>query len=119
MRVSAALLALPALATAQEQLPLLSYVQPYLDKAMDFGKSLSGQSTTGGSQTTPTSAVTEFTLNNWESTLRWGGSKPAGSIEPWMVYITGNKTCLGDCKRTDAAWDVSGVWPYDADKIDC
>lgn len=107
MRISTALLALPALTVAQEQIPLLDRVQPYVNQAITFVTSFTGQTSTGGSQTAPNPRVTELKLANWEGVLRHEGQHPAGNIEPWMVYVTGgNKSCLGNCARTDAAWDV-------------
>lgn len=106
MRVSTVLVALPALAAAQEQIPFLDRFQPYIDQATEFGRSFSGSSGVGGSKTTAHPAVTELTLSNWEETIRHGGKHPAGNVEPWLVYVTGNKTCHGDCLKTDAAWDV-------------
>lgn len=106
MRFSTTLLVLPALVAAQEQVPLLERVQPYVNKAISFVTSFTGQSETGGSQTAPNPQVRELKLNNWEGILRNEGRHPVGSVEPWMIYITGgNKTCLG-CSSIDAAWDV-------------
>lgn len=110
MRVSTVLAALPALAAAQEQIPLLDRFQPYIDRVTEFGRTLAGSPGTGGSKTTPHPAVTELTLENWESTIRNGGKHPAGNIEPWLIYVTGNKTCHGDCLKTDAAWDVRYIF---------
>lgn len=105
MRVSTFLIALPALASAQ-QIPFLDTVQPYIDKVTSFGAGLLGQSNTGGSNTAPHPAVTELRLKNWEDTLRYGGKNGPGSVDNWMVYVTGNTTCAGECARPDAAWDV-------------
>lgn len=105
MRPSTLLFALPALASAQ-QIPFLDNVQPYLDKATTFAYSFLGQSATGGSNTTPHPAVTELKIANWEDTLRNRGKHGPGSIDNWLVYVTGNTTCGGECARPDAAWDV-------------
>jgi len=105
MRPSTLLLALPALATAQ-QIPFLNTFQPYVDKVIAFGSSLTGQSATGGSKTTPHPAVTELKIANWEDTLRNRGKHGPGSVDNWMIYVTGNTTCAGECARPDAAFDV-------------
>ena len=105
MRLSTLLLALPALAAAQ-QIPFLDTLKPYADKLVAFGSSLTGQSTTGGSNITPHPAVTELRIANWENTLRHGGKHGPGSVDNWMVYVTGNTTCAGECARPDAAFSV-------------
>lgn len=122
MRTSSVLLALSALASAQQQQqqkPLkdvaLDTFNEYLGKAQGIASSYMGNAPlkaakSAAPQKLANGAVTVFTIDNWKSILKPQVSRTQSSEpEEWMVYITGeNKTCGGMCGRADNAWNVSG-----------
>jgi PTH2 family peptidyl-tRNA hydrolase len=115
MRTSSLLLALPALALAQDQAPLGGF----FDKIKNAVKAASTYIPTSIPSVVPDAAdagaakvaatvVHKLHLNDWRDVVKPSPAK-AGSSEPeqWMVYLTGrNKTCMGYCENTDAAWNV-------------
>lgn len=103
MRVTLFFAVLPALAAAQEQIPLADRVQGWFNKA----KSYIPSPTPAVPVETVTEqiiqkAVTPFNLSNWESILQ-----PSSEPQEWLVFVTGgNKTCFGRCGRADKAFNV-------------
>jgi hypothetical protein len=130
MRLSYALLALPALALAQEQKPLVDQVQEQFNGLFEKVKSfLPAQPAAGTSKGANVAAknVTPLTLENYKEIL----AAPAISASKtpaanWMVLITGsNKTCHGQCGPVDTAFQ-SAAKTFSADSktpqlatIDC
>ena len=108
MRLLLAIFALPALAMAQQQIPLMDQVQGYFDKAQAYVKSAVPGSGRVGSAHVADQDVTRLTLGNWKSVLmQRGASKAQDAPEAWMVYVTGgNKTCHGGCGPIDRTWNV-------------
>ncbi|PGH01846.1 hypothetical protein GX51_05026 [Blastomyces parvus] len=122
MRLSSTILLLPALAAAQDQLPLKDQVQGWFDKVKSFlptatpvvssaAHSASTAATSaaagskGGAAKVVSKEVTPVTVANWESLL---APKNDGPGQEWLIYVTGgNKTCHGLCKKADKAWEDS------------
>jgi len=118
MRTSSLLLALPALALAQQQQkPLMEVAQDtfneYMGKAQDFVASMTGGGPATAAKEAVTStvangAVTVLTMNNWKQHIKPHVTNAQKTeADEWMVYITGrNKTCGGLCGRADSAFNV-------------
>lgn len=94
---------LPALALAQEQVPLADRVQGWFNKAkayvptavpadpiMKMAEKVSGKS------------VTPVTMQNWQDIL-----SPATRAQDWLIFVTGGqKTCFGRCEHAETAFNV-------------
>lgn len=118
MRASAVILALPALAVAQQQQKPLKDValdtfNEYLAKAQGIVATYTGNAPVQAAKepVTPAfshGAVTVLTMDNWKQIIKPQVSTAQTSgHDEWMVYITGrNKTCGGMCDRADNAWNV-------------
>ena len=130
MRVSTILLALPALAVAEQaQAPLLDQVKGWFDKATAAVQAnFAGASSTASSSVASAAAtasqaanaanpvdeaakaaanlaVINLTKENYKEVLVPGAATASPGIEEWMIYVTGgNKTCYGLCGHADAAW---------------
>lgn len=126
MRVSSLLMLLPAVAVAQEQIPLMDQVQgqvqDWVEKAKSFLPSQQvapaaeqqgeeREEAAPATESTPESQilaeknVVPFTLANWESKL--AASVDDGPQE-WLIFVTGgNKTCFGRCAVAEKAFNVS------------
>ncbi|PGH32695.1 PTH2 family peptidyl-tRNA hydrolase [[Emmonsia] crescens] len=128
MRLSSTILLLPALAAAQDQIPLREQMQGWLNKAKSFlptaitpvvtpaansataaatraaaGAGGVGTGSKGGAATIVNKEVTPIRLTNWESLL---APKDDGPAQEWLIYVTGgNNTCYGLCKQSDKAWE--------------
>lgn len=117
MRASAILLALPALACAQQQVPLMDQVKGWFAKASDSISSAMPSSAqapqvpnpvASGAKKIAEAKVERLTLNNWRDVLKPGAATASPGIEEWMVFTTGgNKTCHGRCERAETAWNES------------
>jgi hypothetical protein len=115
MRTSSILLALPALALAQDQKPLGGF----FDKLKGAVKAASTYIPTSipsvipdpvdaGASKVAARVVHKLNLTNWKDIVSpsAASSKSTGP-ESWMIYITGgNKTCYSLCDDADAAWNV-------------
>ena len=122
MRTSPLLLALPALATAQ-QIPLLDQAKAWFTKASDslYGAASSvssaapsvpsvGSPIASGAATIADANVERLTLANHKDLLKPGAATASPGIEEWMILVTGgNKTCLGRCERSEIAWNESAA----------
>lgn len=117
MRTSPLLLAaLPALATAAEQVPLLDHVKGWLARASDsISSALPKAPSTIPSIPNPVVAasakvadyrVTSLDKDNYAQVLVPGAATASPGIEEWMIFVTGgNKTCYGLCTRAETAWN--------------
>jgi hypothetical protein len=113
MRFSRSLvLALPALALAEEQVPLMDKVKGFFNKATSIVSSAVPSAPSpvdAGAAKVAEIVVSPLNQENWRSVLT---PSPASAVtdgpEHWMVYITGgNKTCFGLCGNATRAWNVS------------
>ena len=96
---------LPALAMAQEQIPLVDRVQGWFNQVKSYVP-------TAAPTVAPIEklavkiiekSVTNVSLDNWQSILA-----PGPQAEDWLIYTTGgNKTCFGRCGPADKAFKVS------------
>lgn len=117
MRASALLLALPALALADDQVPLGGFFDKLKGAAKDAVNAASSYIPSGSAIPDPLDAgaakvagrvVKKLHLNDWRDVVKPTLGKTQGNEpEHWMIYLTGgNKTCLGFCDTADAAWNV-------------
>lgn len=117
MRASTLLLALPALACAQQQIPLVDQVKGWFAKASNSISSAIPSSPQAASIPIPVASgakkvaelkVQRLTLDNHKNVLKPGAATASPGIEEWMIFATGgNKTCNGRCERAETAWNES------------
>ncbi|KAK8220457.1 hypothetical protein IWZ00DRAFT_485313 [Phyllosticta capitalensis] len=112
MRVSSALLvALPALALAEDQVPLVDKVKGWFNQAQSYVSTAIPAAATpveAAASKIAETAVANLTLENWRQTINSSASASAAGPQEWMIYVTGgNKTCFGLCGNTTAAWNKS------------
>lgn len=116
MRFSPALIALPALASAQQQIPLVDQVKGWFAKATDAASSFASSVPTPSivnpvdvaASSISDAATEKLTLENYQKILRPGAATASPGIEEWMVFITGgNKTCFGLCEHSEKEWNRS------------
>ena len=104
-------LLLPALAAAQEQVPLLDQVKGWFGKAQSYVQSavppaITNPVDSAASKVAETS-VLPVTLDNWRDVLRPSTNAKGNEPEEWVIYVTGaNKTCYGLCNQANKAWNV-------------
>ena len=135
MRASSLLLALPALASAQSQAPLMDQVKGWFAKATESISSAMPSSPEPPSVPNPVASgakkvaelkVQRLTLDNHKDVLKPGAATASPGVEEWMVFTTGgNKTCHGRCERAETAWNESvalisaSTSPPDLALLDC
>lgn len=101
------LLALPAIATAQEQKPL---GQSLLDKVKSYIPGLAQEPVAAGAAKVAAANVTPLTNSNWEEVLSPKTTSPGQGPETWMVFVSGgNKTCYGRCAKVEEAWNETAA----------
>ncbi|EMC95066.1 hypothetical protein BAUCODRAFT_524747 [Baudoinia panamericana UAMH 10762] len=118
MRASSAILALPALASAQ-QIPFLDQVKGWFGQASEtVSSAVTSASASVASMSIPNPVasgaaavadlkVERLTLDNYRRILKHGAGATPG-IEEWMIMVTGgNTTCFGFCERAEIAWNQS------------
>ncbi|KAJ5700937.1 hypothetical protein N7493_011983 [Penicillium malachiteum] len=95
---------LPALALAQEQVPLADRVQGWFNKAKAYvPTAVPADPIVKMSEKVTEKQVTSLNLENWESVLA-----PAQEPEDWLIFVTGgNKTCFGRCGHATDAFQES------------
>jgi len=116
MRASPLILALPALATAQ-QIPFLDDIKSLISKATGSLSAAVTSATESISIPDPIASgaakiadfqVERLGLNNYDTLIKPGANTGATGIESWMVFVTGgNKTCFGLCNRAETAFNES------------
>lgn len=120
MRTAPALLALPALASAQ-QFPIIDQVKDWFNAATSSVSSAapSAEAVSSAIPDIPNPVasgaakiaelnVTPLTLENWRSILVPGAATASPGLEEWMIFVTGgNKSCHGLCGRAERAWNES------------
>ncbi|KAF2866069.1 hypothetical protein BDV95DRAFT_553174 [Massariosphaeria phaeospora] len=105
------LLALPALALAEQQVPLVDKIKGLWNKVSD---SVSSAVPAAPSPLHTAAAKAaehiqhELTVENWKEVLTVDPTVSAPTTQDWLVYITGgNSTCFGLCGNTTKAWNTS------------
>jgi hypothetical protein len=115
MRPSTLLIALPALATAQ-QVPFLDQVKGWFAKASESITSAASSvpsislpnPVASGAAKIASLKVHNLDINNYRDLLKPGAATASPGIEEWMIMVTGgNKTCYGACTRAEQAWNES------------
>lgn len=107
MRFIQALVILPALAAAQNQVPLADRVQGWFNKAKSYLPTATPvvptvEKVVEQKVQQKAVTVTPFNMSNWQSLL-----EPSSEPQDWLLYITGgNKTCFGRCGNADKAFNV-------------
>lgn len=109
MRFIPLLALLPALAVADEQVPLADRVQGWFNKAKSYLPTatpvipVAEKVAEVPKKVIQEKTVTPFNATNWQSLL-----EPAADAQDWLVFITGgNKTCFGRCGKAEEAFNVS------------
>jgi len=102
---------LPALALAQEQVPLADKIKGWINRAQSYVSSAVPSVPSpmdAGAAKVAEHVEHVLTLDNWKSVLVANPSTTAAGPEDWMIYITGgNKTCYGVCSNATKAWNES------------
>lgn len=96
---------LPALAMAQEQIPLADRVQGWFNKAKSYVPTAAPvvAPMEKMADKVTQSRVTTVEMSNWQSILA-----PGPKEQDWFIFVTGgNKTCFGHCERSAKAFNVS------------
>lgn len=109
MRFIPLLALLPALAVAEDQVPLGDRVQGWFNKAKAYLPTATPVIPVAEKVVeTPKKVVQEktvysFNTTNWESLL-----EPKSTPQDWLVFVTGgNKTCFGRCGKAEESFNVS------------
>ncbi|KAJ5669453.1 hypothetical protein N7462_010523 [Penicillium macrosclerotiorum] len=104
MRFTSLITLLPALALAQEQVPLADRVQGWFNKAKAYvPTAVPADPIEKMAEKVAEKRVTDVTMQNWQSILT-----PAEQEQDWLVFVTGgNKTCFGRCEHAEKAFKVS------------
>jgi len=116
MRVTPLILALPALAVA-DQIPIFDQLKGQFNSllaqvtgaATSVASSIPTPSVVNpvdaGAAAIANSAVEKITLENYQNVLRGDRATASPGIEEWMMYVTGgNKTCYGLCDHANNEW---------------
>lgn len=111
---SSVVLALPALAVAEQQIPLLDKVKGFFNQATASVASVIPSAPS--MPTAPMEAAAakaaeavqyELTLENWKEVLTVDPTVSAPATQEWLVFVTGgNSTCYGFCGPSEKAWNV-------------
>ncbi|CAD0084154.1 unnamed protein product [Aureobasidium vineae] len=119
MRFAPVVLALPAMAAAQQQVPLFEQAKGWFNNFV--GAATSNVNSASSAAASAASgvpnpvhaaagqveqlAVTDLTKENYNQVLKPGAATASPGIEDWMIYTTGgNRTCFGMCARADVEW---------------
>ncbi|KAL6710757.1 hypothetical protein ACN47E_007814 [Coniothyrium glycines] len=113
---SAVVLALPALAVAEEQVPILDKVKGFFNKATAAVSSAIPAVPSAPIDDTTTKAASAaaaviqypLTLENWKEVLTVDPTASPPTTQDWLIFATGgNTTCFGLCGNVTKAWNAS------------
>jgi hypothetical protein len=113
---STLLLALPAIAVAEEQIPLLDKVKGFFNKATAAVSSSIPAVPSAPINAAANKAASKaaeaiqhpLTLENWKQVLTVDPTASPPTTQDWLVFITGgNSTCFGLCGNATKAWNAS------------
>ncbi|KAF1836903.1 hypothetical protein BDW02DRAFT_566666 [Decorospora gaudefroyi] len=117
MRFSSSLVfALPALAVAEEQVPILDKVKGFFNKATaavsssipSMPSAPVDTATTKAASTAAAAIQHPLTLENWKEVITVDATASPPTTQDWLVFITGgNNTCFGMCGNATKAWNAS------------
>ncbi|KAF2005178.1 hypothetical protein P154DRAFT_518711 [Amniculicola lignicola CBS 123094] len=113
MRVSSSVvLALPALAAAQAQIPIVDKIMGFFNQAKDAVTSAIPAAPSSAAEAAASKAaaavVYELTPENWKQVLTADATAGAPTTQDWVVYINGGEsTCYGMCGNATKAWNAS------------
>lgn len=109
-------LALPALAVAQEQVPLVDRIKNYWGQVTNVVTShVPAPAAPSAAQhvaekvaaKVADAKVHDLTLQNWKEVITMDPTASPPTTEDWIVYINGgNTTCFGMCGNATKAWKV-------------
>jgi hypothetical protein len=113
---SSILLALPVIAVAEEQVPILDKVKGFFSKA-----TAAVSSAIPAVPSAPLNAATNkaaakaadaiqhtLTLENWKQVLTVDPTASPPTTQDWLIFITGgNSSCFGLCGNATKAWNAS------------
>jgi hypothetical protein len=112
---STLLLALPALALAEDQVPLADKVKGLWGKLTSAVSSAVPAVPSAAPVEATTAKVAEvvqhhLTLDNWKQVLTVDPTVSTPTTQDWVVFVTGgNVTCFGFCGNATKAWTVSST----------
>lgn len=102
MRLSPFVALLPALAAAQNQIPLGERVQGWFNKAKSYIPTTTPAPVEEAAEKVVEKTVTPVNMSNWQSIL-----EPSSEVQEWLIFVTGgNKTCFGRCNKAEKAFNV-------------
>lgn len=112
MRYSSAILALPALALAQDQVPLADKLRGWFKQAQEYIPSsipsVIPDPVDAGASFVAEQYVQELNLTNWKSIVAPSPAAQTAGPEEWLIFLTGgNATCYGLCGNVTKEWTVS------------
>ncbi|KAF2016969.1 hypothetical protein BU24DRAFT_420008 [Aaosphaeria arxii CBS 175.79] len=112
MRFSTIALALPAVALAQNQVPLAEQAKGWFNKLTNAVSSAAPAAPSNpiqaGAAKVADSVQHELTLENWKQVVTADPTVSAPATQDWLIYINGgNATCYGFCGNTTKAWNES------------
>ncbi|KAF3048013.1 hypothetical protein E8E12_006475 [Didymella heteroderae] len=110
-----AVLALPALALAEQQIPLLDKVKGFFNQATASVASVIPSAPSVPSAPVEAAAAKAaaavqhpLTLENWKEVLTVDPTVSAPATQEWLIFVTGgNSTCYGFCGPAEKAWNAS------------
>ncbi|OAL56490.1 hypothetical protein IQ07DRAFT_581819 [Pyrenochaeta sp. DS3sAY3a] len=117
MRLSSTLLlALPAVAVAAEQVPLLEKLKGLVNKATAAVSSAIPAAPSAPIDAAAAKAASKaaeavqhpITLENWKEVLTVDPTASTPTTQEWLIFVTGgNSTCFGFCGNATKAWNAS------------
>ncbi|KAJ5856052.1 uncharacterized protein N7529_009996 [Penicillium soppii] len=104
MRFTSLVTLLPALAMAQEQVPLADRVQGWFNQVKSYVPTAAPVAPIEKlAEKISEKSVTPVSMNNYQSILT-----PGPKEEDWLIFTTGgNKTCFGRCAQAEKAFKES------------
>jgi hypothetical protein len=108
------LLALSAVALAEDQVPLGDKLKGYWNKitaaVTEAVPAAPSSPIAAGSAKIAEKVQSELTLENWQQVLTADPTVSTPTTQDWVVYINGgNVSCFGLCGNTTRAWNVRRV----------
>lgn len=96
------LLLLPLLAAADTQ-EWLDRASGWFDKAKSFAPQQAFPDILdAGAAQVSAQEVQKISVQNWERKLSQKDAGPEG----WLIFVTGNKSCHGNCQHIETEWNV-------------